>query len=98
MNKVLIAVITTLLLGGGLFYAVDPIDLHSTNCSTFQLKSGLNSEQKELFNIIIDTPICELADCNTGELFPATLNSLTDLNNKNPELHKRIVYYLTECK
>jgi len=101
VNKKTIALITTIvtiLVGGGLAWQLDPIDLHTTNCSYFKLKEGMNNDQLNVFNLFINANYCDIGDCKTGLLKDEFRPILEQLGKENPEFHRRIVYYLETCK
>ena len=94
----IIVAIMSILLGGGLTWQLDPLDVHTSNCSYFKLREGMNNDQKEVFNFFVDNDFCEIGDCQTGYLYSKTEKVLKDVWKENPEFHKRIVYYLETCK
>lgn len=100
MNKVTVGIIAvlTLLVGSLSFWQLDPIDLHTTDCSYLKLKQGMNDEQKQIFDIFVEADFCEIGNCETGMLYPEMEQILKKVWEANPEFHRRIVYYIEECK
>lgn len=95
---VIILSILVTLIGGGLTWQLDLLDVHTSNCSYFKLREGMNSQQREVFDLFVKADYCEIGNCETGMVRDEFLPILERLGKENPEFHKRIVYYITECK